>query len=403
MAKNKSISTLLKEDCVGCRSCGDVCPKRSISFAEDLEGFYYPIVDDYTCINCGLCSTVCPALSVQFNDRCDKSYAIYANDVKIRESGSSGGVFRLLAEIVLNDGGRIWGAAFNEELQLVHSKADNINELQPLLKSKYIQSNLTDVYAQIKKDLLNGVRTLFCGTPCQVNALKNFVGKEFDDLITIDFVCHGVPNQNLFDRTIRWYEEKHNVKVDWFQFRYKSKEVKHPQSYALHHLGENDIHVGLHYQFPYYFGFQKYIILRPSCYQCKWARGERAADITLGDYWGIEKYIPRLNAKDGVSMILCNTLKGNALLEKLKSENAVTVYVLSLQNAVDNNGCLCGPSSAKLEREQFFSHLQSWDFNRVVKEHLTPKKKWIFDLYYRIPKSIRGIIRKILNKRVRYE
>lgn len=403
MVTNNSISTLLKTECVGCRLCGDVCPKQSISYSEDHEGFYYPIVDDSTCVSCGLCAKVCPSLAIHYNECSDKSYAVFANDAEIRKSGSSGGLFRLLAEVVLSARGRVWGASFDEELRLVHSKADNLTELQPLLKSKYIQSNLTGVYAQIKKDLQKGVKTLFCGTPCQVNALKNYVGRDFEDLITIDFVCHGVPSQNLFDKTIRWYEEKHNVKVDWFQFRYKSKEIKHPQSYALHHKGEKDIHIGLHYQFPYYFGFQKYITLRPSCYQCKWACAERPGDITLGDYWGIEKYIPHLNAKEGVSMILCNSPKGYSFLEKLKLENAITVYDLSLKNAVDNNGCLRGPSTIKSERGLFFQHLQHWDFNRVVKEHLTPKKKWIFNLYYRIPKTLRNIVRMIMDKRMRYE
>ena len=403
MNENKSISCLNKQECTGCRLCGDSCPKHSISFQEDLEGFFYPTVNEDTCVNCGLCEKMCPALHVKKNECAVNSYAVYATDIGAREAGSSGGFFGLLAERVLNEGGRVWGAAFDAELKLVHRKADNLRELAPLLKSKYIQSDLTGVYAKIKKDISEGVKTLFCGSPCQVNALKNYIGKEVDGLITVDFVCHGVPNQRLFDMSIRWYEKKHNTKVEWFQFRYKGGGVKHPQSFALRHKGENNVRIGLHYQFPYYFGFQKYITLRPSCYQCKWACTERSGDITLGDYWGIEKFTPKFNAKDGVSMILCNTRKGDELLNVLSVENKVAVHTLGLENAVECNGCLQGPSSMKAEREVFFQHLLEWDFKKVVNEHLTPRKKWIFDLYYGIPKPIRNIVRKLMDKRMRYE
>lgn len=403
MTENNSISCLNRQECTGCRLCGDSCPKHAITFQEDKEGFFYPIVDDATCINCELCLKYCPALHVDKYGIAKESYAVRAVEYKKREAGSSGGYFGLLAENVLNEGGRVWGAAFDDNLRLVHRKADNLQELAPLLKSKYIQSDLTGVYAQIKRDIREGVKTLFCGSPCQVNALKNYIGKENDNLITVDLVCHGVPNQRLFDISIRWYEEKHHTKVEWFQFRYKGKGVKHPQSFALRREGESKVRVGLHYQFPYYFGFQKYMTLRPSCYQCKWACEERAGDITLGDYWGIEKFIPSLNAKEGVSMILCNTKKGEALFNLLSAENKVTSHTLSVENAVECNGCLQGASPMKKEREVFFQHLREWEFKQVVSEHLTPKKKWIFDLYYGIPKPIRDVVRRVMDKRMKYE
>lgn len=403
MKRNNSVSILPKGECTGCRACGDCCSKGAIAFQEDSEGFFYPTIDEDACVDCGLCSKVCPAMQVKKHSRAANSYAVYAVDTEVRKAGSSGGFFGLLAERVLNEGGRVWGAAFDAELKLVHRKADNKEELLPLLKSKYIQSDLTGVYAQIKRDIREGVKTLFCGSPCQVNALKNYIGKETDNLITVDFVCHGVPNQRLFDMSIRWYEEKHHTKVEWFQFRYKGKDVKHPQSFALRHEGESKVRVGLHYQFPYYFGFQKYMTLRPSCYQCPWACAERSGDITLGDYWGIEKFVPQLNAKDGVSMILCNTKKGETLLNLLSAENRVMAHILSIENAVECNGCLQGASQMKAEREIFFRHLQEWDFHKVVNEHLTPKKKWIFDLYYGIPKPIRDVVRKVMDKRMKYE
>ncbi|MBR3938378.1 MAG: Coenzyme F420 hydrogenase/dehydrogenase, beta subunit C-terminal domain [Bacteroidales bacterium] len=399
---NNTIEILSKNQCTGCMLCGDVCIKSSIIFKEDDEGFLYPSIDKDTCIECGACVKTCPALNPQKHTTSPTSYAAYANDINARNIGSSGGIFGLVAEEILNKGGRIWGAAFDEKIHLIHSKADNIEELKPLLKSKYIQSNLKGVYSQIKKDLNEGLFTLFCGTPCQVNALRNYVG-ENENLLLVDFVCHGVPNQILFDKTIKWYEKKHNVEVSWFQFRYKSSKVKHPQSYAIQHKGDKKIRIGLHYQFPYYFGFQKYITLRPSCYQCKWACSERVGDITLGDYWGVEKYIPELCAKDGVSMIICNSQKGLNTFNQLVNNNIIVAKPLTIDNAISENGCLSKPSIEKKERNEFFRHLKEWPFDDVVKIHLTPRKKWIFDLYYAIPKFIRNIVRKLMDKRMRYE
>lgn len=403
MNKSKSIAILSKAQCTGCKLCGDCCPKSSISFEEDVEGFLYPVVNEVTCIDCGICSKICPVLNVVKNEKTITSYAVYASMADVRKKGSSGGVFGLLADSVLKEGGRIWGAAFTEGLQLVHTKADNTEELIPLLKSKYIQSNLAGVYKQIKSDLRNGVRTMFCGTPCQVNALKNYVGNHGGNLILVDFVCHGVPSQNLFDKTIQWYEKKYNTKVEWFQFRYKTEGgVKHPHSFALWRKNEK-VYVGLHYQFPYYFGFQKYITLRPSCYHCKWACPERSGDITLGDYWGIEKYVPHLNAKEGISMILCNTATGKIIMDSLMEEQVICVHELTLENAIAENGCLSIPSVEKQERKEFFKNLSEKSFDEVIKMHLTPKRKWIFDLYYGMPSCLRKIVRKVMDKRMKYE
>ena len=249
----------------------------------------------------------------------------------------------------------------------------------------------------------NGVRTLFCGTPCQVNALRNYVGNNRDNLILVDFVCHGVPSQSLFDKAIQWYEKKHGVKVEWFQFRYKTEGVKHPHSFAIKRKNVGKVYAGLHYQFPYYFGFQKYITLRPSCYRCKWASPERSGDITLGDYWGVEKYIPHLNAKEGVSMVLCNTAVGRQMLDDLMTNGSVCAYELTIENAMAENGCLRSPSLEKNERKEFFKNLEEKGFEEVVKIHLTSKKKWIFDLYYGMPGFLRQIVRRVMDKRMKYE
>lgn len=403
MKSNLSIRQVLGKDCCGCYACGDICPKKCISFIKGPDGFIYPDVDEDICVGCGLCSNVCPSLHISIYDSASFSYAVYAKDDIKRSLGSSGSVFSLLAEQVLTCSGRVWGAAFDENLYLVHQKADKYCELLPLLKSKYIQSDLREVYKQISQDLKNNIKTLFCGSPCQCSALKNYVKIGVENLIVVDFVCHGVPSHDLFMKSIEWYEKRHKVQVESFVFRYKGKAVKHPQSYACVHKNDKKIYHGLHYQFPYYFGFQKYITLRESCYNCNYAIPNRSGDITLGDFWGIEKYVPSLNAKAGVSMVLCNTEKGHLLFDSLLQNELIHCHKLPMEYAVLNNGCLSKPSTRKPEREVLFKHLAELPFDEVVKLHLVPRRKWIFDLYYGMPAMLRKIVRIIMDKRMKYE
>lgn len=403
MQNSKSIELLPSKECCGCNACADVCPQKCISMKKMQDGFMYPVIDGNVCNNCGLCAKKCPSLNPVVNLPQTIVYAVYAKSIHQRNSGSSGGVFGLLAEVVLNEGGKVWGAAFNEKLKLIHTSASHKSDLMPLLKSKYIQSDMTDVYKQVLADLKSGVFTLFCGTPCQCNALRNYVGAHADKLLLVDFVCHGVPSQDLFDKTIDWYEKKHNVKVESFTFRYKGKGVKHPQSYMCTHKGDAKQHVGLHYQFPYYFGFQKYITLRPSCYSCKWASLSRPGDLTLGDFWGIEKYTKSFHSSEGVSMVIANTMSGRDILNALFSTEQLIYENVQAEYAVANNGCLSAPSRLKNERELFFKEIQILPFDQVVKKYLTPRKKWIFDLYYAIPTFLRKIVRRIMDKRMKYE
>lgn len=403
MPNSKSIQLLSPADCCGCSVCADTCPKGCISMTKMQDGFMYPVIDDAVCNNCGLCARKCPSLNPLANSPQITAYAVYAKSLNQRNCGSSGGVFGLLAESVLNEGGKVWGAAFNEKLKLIHTCASHKKDLMPLLKSKYIQSDLRDVYRQVLLDLKSGIYTLFCGTPCQCNALKNYVGDNVDKLLLVDFVCHGVPSQDLFDKTIDWYEKKYKVKVASFTFRYKGKGVKHPQSYMCILEGDVKPHVGLHYQFPYYFGFQKYITLRSSCYSCKWASVSRVGDITLGDFWGIEKYCPSFQSADGVSMVITNTQRGCDIFDKLLNTEQLISVEVPIEYAVSNNGCLSSPSKLKSEREQFFIEIQSLPFDLVVKKYLTPRRKWIFDFYYAIPTFLRKIVRRLMDKRMKYE
>lgn len=404
MIKSKSIQTLVKDACTGCKLCGDVCPKDCISFSEDLEGFLYPVVSCDSCIECGLCSRVCPALNVSQNHKTDIVLSAFASDVSVKESGSSGGLFFLLASSVLRNGGVVYGAAFDEHLTLKHQRVDNIRDLRLLCKSKYLQSNCEGAYNKIKTDLSAGHTVVFAGTPCQCQALRNFIDeKKSKNLLLIDFVCHGVPNQKLFDENLEWTAKKYG-RVRGVEFRYKGKNVKHPQTLRMTYEinGKEKSMLRMHYQDPYYFGFQKHLTLRPSCYQCQWAKPERCSDITLADFWGIEKTGFGLNSKDGVSCVLLNTEKGSVFFSHIKAEIG-GVNEFAIEFAVANNECLGSPTKKPTNREKFFNDWRNMGYDAVVNEYLIPKHKWVFDLYYFIPTPIRKIIRKIMENRMRYE
>lgn len=404
MANKANISILTHEDCCGCRACGDICPVKCIIFQTDSEGFYYPVVDESICVRCGRCVGVCPELNVRSNDASDDVMAAYATSLNKRQEGSSGGLFGVLASYFIDKGGKVWGASFDNSLKLKHTSATTPEELKPLLRSKYLQSDTSECYHQIAKDLKNGIITLFAGTPCQCNALRNYVGQD-ERLYLIDVICHGVPSQDLFDRSIHWLENKQDCKVKEFTFRSKYKGALHPQafSYICEKKGKRVQINGLHYQFPFYFGFQKYITLRPSCYTCKWAKTERAGDITLGDFWGIERLDPSLDPKTGISEVIVNTDKGDRLIKDIIENGLIWSKSFTLCDVVLNNGCLHSPTRLKPERAELFSELGSDTFDNVVRKHLVSKRQWIFDIYYALPGVIRKFLRKIMDKRMRYE
>lgn len=386
-------------------ACGDACPVGCISFKEDKEGFLYPEVDESSCISCGRCSRKCPELNQIRHKIPDSVKAAYASSAETRHEGSSGGIFGLLAREVLSRGGHVYGAAFDDNLKLRHRCAVTPHDLQPLLRSKYLQSNTAGVYDDVLRDVADGILTLFSGTPCQCNAVKNAMGKECDNLLTVEVVCHGVPSQALFDRSIRWLEEKEKARITKFTFRSKYNKALHPQAftYISDKKGRRRSVNGLHYQNPFYFGFQKYITLRPSCYRCKWAQPERCADITLGDFWGIGKYDGSLDPNKGISQVILNTAKGKEIYNDLVARHLVWSKDFPIDVALDNNGCLTAPTGLKPERARFFADLASKTFDEVVRTHLRPRRRWIFDLYYGMPHILRRLVRKLMDNRMRYE
>lgn len=309
------ISFDFSSHCTGCYACSDICPKHCIKLSENDRGFVVPVIDALDCIECHLCEKVCPVLSSAVLNPCRSVYCAYNKDEVERHEGSSGSIMLVLARVVLSKGGVVYGAAFDENLQLRHTRATTYEGVIKQSKSKYIQSDLNGVYQLVKQDLKANLPILFVGTPCQTQALYKCVSS-FDkkNLILVDFICHGVPSQSLFNQSIAEFERKRDCKVIDFSFREKSN--NYLRNYKVKYIknGMLQEEMGREGQFPYYCGYLKYITFRDSCYECRFASSSRASDITLGDFWGMEKLS---DFHKGYSLLYINTKKGQELLAQL--------------------------------------------------------------------------------------
>ena len=325
--------------CLECRACEQICSKHAISMQENAEGFSYPKIDMDICVDCGLCVKVCPAIHA--DDIKSKSCDVYAAQLKdkaILKKSSSGGVFSLIAEYVIGSGGIVFGAAWDEHLQLRHIGVESIDALQKLRGSKYVHSDIGNTFVQARDNLKTGRLVYFTGTPCQIAGFKLFLRKDYTNLITSDLVCHGTPSQKLFNLFVKGMEKDRNVRLIDYQFRDKkvfgwscssSSSINRKTGKKKYHFYDRNM-VG------YFQAFIKGHITREDCYKCPFACPERVSDITLADYWDISSHHPEFpNRRDGVSLILINSTKGRNLLDLL--EKNVILCKSTLTSALETS------------------------------------------------------------------
>ena len=368
----------LKKDCTGCRACGDACPKSCISFVEDRDGFIIPSVNKETCINCKRCEQICPALNKSENTTIvAKCYSAYHIDSDIRREGSSGSVFYALAESIIQNGGAVYGAALDDNLQLHHTRATDMHGVLKQMKSKYIQSDTTGIYKLVIQDLQDGKEVLFVGTPCQSQALHSLAPARLrDKLLLVDIVCHGVPSQSLFNQGIHQYEITHSCKVTGFSFREKT--ASSLRNYKIEYTaadGVNHTKVGDLDDFPYCQGFFYQITKRNSCYDCKQRSINRASDITLGDFWGINKMKPEIeDFEQGYSSVITNTTKGKQSITGLKS-CVVSKIKDGVFFVVAHNKAYTKADEKSLRRSLFFFCLRHFGYMFCEKHFLQKRPK----------------------------
>ena len=350
---DKYLDIIEYKQCSGCASCQNICPAGAITMAEDKEGFLYPQVDHEKCTNCGMCKKVCPVLNAKFHEKQAECYAARANE-EIQMKSSSGGIFTLLAEKILEKGGYVCGAAFDNDWNVEHIIVDNKEDLAKLRGSKYIQSKIGNIYRDVKNLLEDDKFVFFTGTPCQIAGLYGFLQKDYENLLTADVVCHGVPNSKVWQKYLKENFGDENIcKVE-----FRSKEEGWTCTHLIVTTPDNKIKDS-----KFMDGFGDNLYLRKSCGECKFAKPERLSDITLGDFWGINVYRPELYNHMGVSVVFTHTQKGKDYLEKISGE---IVSLEKIDSALTHyNYPLFHPSRENAFREEFFKQIPEKSFNET--------------------------------------
>ena len=327
-----------KNKCTGCSACASSCPNRCITMVRDKEGFAFPSVNNDICLNCKLCGKVCPALNAK--EICHQNtlaHAAYTMDTKVRMESSSGGIFFELSKEVLKQSGVVYGAAYDKKFRVTHRCVDQYENLDALHGAKYSQSDLGECFPEIKKRLECGQQVLFSGTPCQVSGLQSFLGRGYENLICIDFVCHGVPSPMVWEKYVLYrsnldsqgslpqYINLRCKKSGWSKYAYSIDFFYEDGARYLCRNSEDEIMKM----------FVGDYILRKSCGYCQEKGYERKSDITLGDFWGIWDVAPEMDDNKGTSLILVHSEKGYSMLKQIN--NRIKIKEVKLNQASQMN------------------------------------------------------------------
>lgn len=359
------------ENCTGCSACCSVCSKSAIKMIPNSEGFLYPAINDEVCIKCGLCEKVCPAFNliknVNQSTELLKTFAAINKNEKTRLDSSSGGIFTALAEKFITENGIVFGVKFAEDFSVIHSWTDSLEGLADFRGSKYLQSVIGDTYKECKEFLEQGRKVLYSGTPCQIQGLKKYLRKEYENLITLDFICHGVPSPLLWRKYIDYREKKSASRTVKTAFRRKNDGWK---QYSLSFTFVNDSeYCASLKKDPYMQIFLKDIALRKSCYNCPCRGFNRPSDITIADFWGIQNVIPEMDDDKGTSLVFCNSENGKNLFDRI-SKNCIFKEI-NQNDAIKYNPSYLVSVKMPNERNDFYSNLEKQSFERIIKKYVT--------------------------------
>lgn len=400
MADNyKNIKEIEKNYCYACRSCEQICPAGCIYFTEDREGFIFPMVDDSSCMNCGLCLNHCPVFEKGRHDFFHKEYyAVQLKDRDMLAMSSSGGASFGLSDYIISKGGYIFGCTFDNNFKAVMKCADNRKTLKKFQGSKYVFSDTLKTFSEVKNILdSNKSPVIYTGRPCQIAGLKSFLNKDYENLFTVDLICHGVPSGVFFTKYIKWQEAKNSEKIIYYGFRDKDvggwscngkiKTKTKTKTKTLECFSD-----------PYYASFLRNEDYRECCYSCRYASLNRPGDITVGDFWGVNEFYPNVNYKQGISCMIINSNKGKVLFEETK--NRFYFFTISEIECTAFQNNLKAPSVRPKRRNDFYNGIYK-DFNLFIKRIKTTHifkikvKKFIKTILpYCIIKSVQNFLRR---------
>lgn len=385
-----------KEYCTGCTACASTCPKDCITMTADANGFLCPVVDTQKCVSCGLCEKSCPIIyPLKIANNEPEAYAAYSNDEEMRKQSSSGGVFTEIAKTVLKDSGAVFGAAYNERFDVVHICVETEDELIKLRGAKYAQSDLRGVFLQIKQKLDGGQKVLFSGTPCQVGGLKSFLHKDYENLLTIDFICHSVPSPMAWREYVQYRAEQDNggklpISINlrskttgWSKYQY-SNYFEYPDGHTHTAISSQSLYMKL---------FVGGFISRESCGNCRFKGYSRISDITLGDFWGIWDIAPDMDDNNGTSVILVQSERGEILFRQIVDR--LMIRPVSLEDARKQNGALFTSQKPNEKASEALDMIRNGRIAESQVLFLQPqipsnKKAWI--LVQKILRKIRHIV-----------
>ena len=354
---------------------------------DDKEGFVYPIVNIDKCNNCKLCENACPFLN-DLPKKNDKhiSYACKNKDEDIRVVSSSGGIFSLLCKYVISKNGVVFGAAFNKDFKVVHACAENLSDCNSFYGSKYVQSDIGNNYKIAKKFLDSGRIVLFSGTQCQIKGLNTFLQKKYENLMAVDVICHGVPSPLVFEKYINYLKETNGAKIKFIKFRDK-RLGWHNFSYVSE-FENNQTYTNTLNKDAFMQGFLKNLYLRPSCYNCKAKNYKSNSDISLADYWGIEKIYPEFDDDRGVSLVILNSKKSVKVFKELMP--CMQVLKSDLEYATKNNPSIIKSVDYNVNRQNYFRAIEEMNVNKAILKYT--KVKFFSRVKNKIIREIKSII-----------
>lgn len=389
-----------KSKCCGCTACQNACPKMCIKMASDEEGFCYPVVDKSICIDCGICEKVCPVISGFDKNYVMESFVVRNKENSILDNSTSGGAFSAIATYALAQKGVVYGCICDEKMNIVHTSTDEGVDLSAFRGSKYVQSEIQGVFRRIRKNLKEGRFVIFSGTPCQVAGLNNYLGRNYEKLLTVEVICHGTPSPYLWKLYVAWMMDKHKSEPVHFNFRkktygYHSSTMEVLFKNGVQYTGSARVDLMLK-------SFFSEISSRPSCYICPCKGLERAADISIYDCWSAEKLVAGLKDDDrGYTNVMISSEKGKQVIEYCEKQDLLYVQSVNTENAIKFDGVMvCKYPHKHLKREVFYKTVCKEGIEKAVqqyipithKDHLIEdSKQYMYKLgFIRMVRKIKG-------------
>lgn len=367
------INITQKENCCGCNACGDICSKQAITFKTDNEGFWYPEVDMAKCVDCGLCEKVCPILQAEVIKKNDfetpKCFAAQNKNLESLFNSTSGSAFAGFSEKIYKDGGYVGGAVFNEDYSVRQFISNDKADLEQLRNTKYVQSNSEGFYLSVQKLLKEGNTVLVCGLPCQMAALRTFLRKDYDNLIIVDMICLGINSPRILPAYLHWKEEQHGSKLVYYKA--KNKELGWRELTTKMVFENGDVEYDKRDTNYFTQGFiSTHAFARPSCYECKFKGTPRIADITIGDFWGAQKYVGQeYDHNLGTSVVLVNSQKGLDFYESVRSK--FRDKEIRYEDVVAGNKALINSlSRPTFERTKLYEDFNNMPFGEFAKKYV---------------------------------